>query len=164
MGVRLAAEILVDARRAAGLSQRQLAARAGVTQPAVALYERGRRQPSFATLRKLVAAAGFELAVDLVEMGPLRRLVAERREDIARLAAESGLSRVSLFGSVARGDERPDSDVDLLVTLGDNATLLSLIGFEDAVADLLGASVDVVPEAAIKEAYARQVLAEAVPL
>ncbi|MCU1373307.1 MAG: hypothetical protein JWO68_593 [Actinomycetia bacterium] len=56
-----AAALLREARRRAGLSQRQLGARAGVQQPVIAAYEGGRRQPSFPTLRRLLQAAGFDL-------------------------------------------------------------------------------------------------------
>ncbi|MCP3994215.1 MAG: helix-turn-helix transcriptional regulator, partial [bacterium] len=48
-----------------GLSQGELAARAGVSQPMISAYERGRREPSIATLSRLVAAAGCELEIDV---------------------------------------------------------------------------------------------------
>lgn len=60
-----ASSILRQARRRAGLTQRALAARAGVAQPVIAAYESGRRQPSLPVLRRIVRAAGFDLALDL---------------------------------------------------------------------------------------------------
>ncbi|MDP9737224.1 MULTISPECIES: helix-turn-helix domain-containing protein [unclassified Curtobacterium] len=62
----VASEIIRDARLRAGLTQVQLAARAGVTQSAVSTYENGRREPSLAMLQRLVRAADFEMAVTLL--------------------------------------------------------------------------------------------------
>src|SRR3954447_20789834 len=50
----------------AGLTQAELASRAGTSQPVVSAYERGQRDPGFATLRKLVEAGGAQLAVDAI--------------------------------------------------------------------------------------------------
>lgn len=61
-----AAELLRSARERAGLSQAELAARAGVPRTMVSAYERDLRQPSMLTLRRLVGAAGFDLQVHLV--------------------------------------------------------------------------------------------------
>ena len=47
--------------------------------------------------------------------GPLRVLVESRREQVIAIAARHHASRVRLFGSAARGEDRPDSDIDLLV-------------------------------------------------
>ncbi|HUF32960.1 MAG TPA: helix-turn-helix transcriptional regulator [Acidimicrobiales bacterium] len=65
-----APSLLLRARRAGGLSQRELAGRAGVTQPVIAAYERGRRQPSLPTLRRLVRAAGYDLDIGLRPLPP----------------------------------------------------------------------------------------------
>jgi transcriptional regulator with XRE-family HTH domain len=56
-----AAALLRRTRREAGLTQAELARRAGMTQPVVAAYEAGRREPTLPMLRKLLAAAGAEL-------------------------------------------------------------------------------------------------------
>lgn len=60
-----AAAVLRVARRQAGLSQRGLAARAGVRQPLVSRIESARQQPSLPTLQRLVNACGFQLTVEL---------------------------------------------------------------------------------------------------
>ena len=57
--------LLQEARRRAGLTQAELARRAGVPQSTVAKIERGRRDPSLSTLERLVRAAGFELRIQL---------------------------------------------------------------------------------------------------
>ena len=57
-------ELIAAVRARNGLSQRALAIRAGTSQPVVSAYERGRRDPGFETLRRLVAAAGERLVIN----------------------------------------------------------------------------------------------------
>ena len=94
----------------------------------------------------------------------LRQVVESKREDILRLAAEHGASNVRLFGSVARGDARPDSDIDFLVVFRPGTSLLTHAGLIVALEDLLGRRVDVAPEKTLKEHLREQVLGEAVPV
>lgn len=61
----IAPSLLREARRRSGLSQRELARRAGVTQPVVAAYETAKRQPTFPVLLHLLGAAGCELELAL---------------------------------------------------------------------------------------------------
>lgn len=77
-------ELLRRTRREAGLTQAELARRAGISQPVVAAYESGRRQPTVPMLRKLLAAAGRQL--DL-QTRPLRRLPDPQRASEHLLAA-----------------------------------------------------------------------------
>ena len=71
--------LLTEARRRAGISQRELARRAGTSQAAVARIERGRQSPSAATLRRLIAACGVDLLVDLPpEAGAARPVLDDR--------------------------------------------------------------------------------------
>ena len=62
-----AASVIRAARRHAGLTQRTLATLAGTSQATISAYERGRKQPSLATLSRLLAAAGSKLAVEPAE-------------------------------------------------------------------------------------------------
>jgi transcriptional regulator with XRE-family HTH domain len=64
------AALLRDARARAGLSQRQVAARAGVPQSMVSTYERGIREPTLPTLSRLLRASGFQLQTQLAPVGP----------------------------------------------------------------------------------------------
>lgn len=64
------AELLRVARRRRGLSQAALAARAGTSQPVISAYERGRRDPTTRTLRRLLAAAGEHLELRLAADPP----------------------------------------------------------------------------------------------
>lgn len=86
------------------------------------------------------------------------------RPVIERLAQASRLTDVQVFGSVARGDDHPESDVDLLVTPGDEASLFDLARFELDVELLLERPVDVVSRHALDPVRDAPVLREAVPL
>ena len=92
----------------------------------------------------------------------LREKVQERREDILRLADKYGATNVRVFGSVARGDDTPESDLDLLVEF--HRSLLKLIGFEQDLEKLLGCRVDVVSEGGISPYIESEILQSAIPL
>lgn len=66
-----------------------------------------------------------------------------RRDEILALAARYGASDVRVFGSVARGDATPASDVDLLVTFCEDASLYDLSGLRQALTELLDCPVDI---------------------
>jgi predicted nucleotidyltransferase len=73
----------------------------------------------------------------------IRDLIEEKREDILRLAAKNGAANVRLFGSVLKGEAGPDSDVDFLVDLAPDRSLLDHIALIQDLEDLLGLKVDV---------------------
>jgi predicted nucleotidyltransferase len=75
-----------------------------------------------------------------------------------------GVRRVRVFGSLARGEEGPSSDVDFLVDLDAGRTLLDLAGFRHDAEQILGGPVDVATPDMLKERIRGQVLAEALPL
>ena len=68
--VRVIAEALVDTRHSAGLSQRQLAARAGVGHSMIAAYEAGRRHPTISTLTRILSAARSDVALSVARRAP----------------------------------------------------------------------------------------------
>jgi len=90
--------------------------------------------------------------------------VRSRRDEILRLAAKHGARNVRVFGSVARGQAGPDSDLDLLVDLDPGRSLLDLGGLLMELQDLLGRRVDVVTEVGLRQRIRDRVLREAVPL
>jgi len=94
----------------------------------------------------------------------LLEVVQSKREDILRLAARRGARNVRLFGSVARGEAQPESDVDFLVDLEPGHSLLDLGGLLMDLQSLLGRRVDVVTEAGLRERLRHRVLSEARPL
>lgn len=88
-----------------------------------------------------------------------------RRDEIIALAKKHRASNVRVFGSVARGDVSPESDVDLLVTFEPSASLYDLSGLLQDLQELLGWSVDVVEDHdGLRERFRRRVLKDAVPL
>jgi hypothetical protein len=88
----------------------------------------------------------------------------EQRETILRIAGEHGARSVRIFGSRVRGDARPDSDIDLLVEMGHESSLLDIIAIKQDLEELLGIAVDVLTEKAISKYFREQVLREAVPV
>ena len=166
-----AGALLRDARHRAGLSQAELGRRAGVTQSVISAYESGTRQPSVPTLARLIKATGSDLDLRISAPAPARlggrrlaSLVREQRDQLVELLDRYGLANPRLFGSVARGDEHADSDIDLLVDVPSGVGLLTLARAQADVEQLLGVPVDLVPSADLKRSVADDVLAYAVPL
>jgi uncharacterized protein len=88
----------------------------------------------------------------------------QKRDDILRLAVRHGARNVRIFGSVARGEARPDSDIDFLVDLESGRSLLDLGGLLMDLQDLLHCRVDVVTEKGLRSRIRTRVLQEAVSL
>jgi len=162
-----AACTLRGARERARLTQVELAAKANVAQSVISAYESSRREPSLETLRKLVSAAGFDLDVVLIPATPTssrRRAVEGNRGRLLRSLRASGATNVRLFGSVARGDDGPNSDIDLLVDIAPEVGLFALGRMRSEAERILGSSVDIVPANSLKPDLADRVLAEAIAL
>lgn len=138
-----AAEMLVSAVRtgyAAGLTQRQIA-------DAV-----GRSQPEVSRLLRFHSTT------------PLGQRLQRRRPRVLEILRKAGVTNPRVFGSVARGEDHEDSDIDLLVDLPEGFGLLSLSRLEGQVAEALGTRVDIVPASALRVNISRSALADAVPL
>lgn len=91
-------------------------------------------------------------------------LLQTKRNDILRIAAQNGAYNVRIFGSVARGEARPDSDIDFLVNLEENRSLLDLARLLRELQTLLNCKVDVMTEAGLRPRIRTQVLKDARPL
>ncbi len=110
------------------------------------------------TLAAMVEAAGFDLHLDLRRprpslhrlSGPLGRRVRGQRARLIKTAGRYGVSNVRVFGSVARGEEDLDSDIDLLVDLPSDLGLLGLGRLQHELETMLGARVDLVPAEGLK--------------
>jgi len=148
-----AAEQVRSARIRAGMTQEELARRSGVAQPNIAAYETGARSPSTTMLRRLIAAARPRPS----------SVLQERLAAVLSTVAQHKAGNVRVFGSVARGDDTYDSDVDLLVTFGDDATILDQSRIVIDLENLLGCDVDVVSDATPGR-RAASILRDAVPL
>lgn len=135
--------LLVGAARAgaaAGLSQRVIASAIGRSQPEVS---------------RLLRFHGTSV---------LGRRVTQHRKEILDRATRYGIRNLRVFGSVARGTDRPDSDVDLLVDIPAGTSLFALARLESELAELLGTNVDVIPATNLREHLAEHVQREAVQL
>jgi len=95
---------------------------------------------------------------------PLRELVEARRDEIKAIVARHQGRSVAVFGSVARGDERPGSDIDFLVELSPNARPFEILALGAELEEALGVRVDVGTPESLRERLRGEVLAEAVPL
>lgn len=164
------AAIVAFVREKSGLTQAQLAQRAGTSQPAVARYETGSANPSTATLQRLTRAAGYEVQVKLV---PVRasdlstdraKKLRRRRGEIIDLLEKVGASNARIFGSVARGEDSPGSDIDLLVDFNLDRGLLPIIHLNEELSLLLKERVEVSPVEMLRPDVLAGALADAVPL
>ena len=156
MGVRLA-EVARESDAAVRRARDELvravreASAAGMTQAQIAA-EIGRSQPEVSRLLRFHGTT------------PLARRLRTSRAEVLRAVAEAGGRDVRVFGSVARGEDDEGSDVDLLFVMGRPLSLMELGQLEDEVSAAVGAPVDLVPESSLRPALLDRALAEAVPL
>src|SRR5665213_1245249 len=169
----IAATVLRDARLRARLSQTELARRAGVAQSVISAYEAGRREPSLATLTRMVKATGHSINLDLEENEvairgipdtPIGRRLRRNRSALLAVAARHGAKNLRVFGSVARGEETSESDVDIVADLPSGIGLFELGAFERELSDILKANVDLAPFDGLRPRVRAEVDAEAIPL
>lgn len=127
------------------------AAASGMTQAEIA-REIGRSQPEVSRLLHFHGTS------------PLAKRLRAARAEVLRTLHAVGGDNVRVFGSVAAGEDRADSDIDLLFTMGRPLSLIELGQLEERVAAVVGAHVDLVPDSSLRPALRDRVLAEAVPL
>jgi uncharacterized protein len=92
------------------------------------------------------------------------QLLHEKRDDIKRIAAKHGAYNIRVFGSIARGEAGPGSDVDLLIDVGPNTSSWFPAGLILDLEELLGRRVEVITEKALNPELRGHVLREAIPL
>ena len=97
-------------------------------------------------------------------MVTLEELLREHRNEIRRIAAEHGVTSVRVFGSVARGESQPGSDLDLLIDVGPVTSSWFPAGLIMDLEELLGRRVEVVTERGLNPALRDAVLRDARPL
>jgi len=96
-------------------------------------------------------------------MRPSEKLNAHREAIRAIVAAHRG-ANPRVFGSVARGEDTEDSDIDILVDSEGRMTLFDIGGIQFGLSQLLGVRVDVLTENGLPDKFRRRVLAEALPI
>ncbi len=94
----------------------------------------------------------------------IRQVLQDKRADILNIAARHGAHNVRVFGSAARGEDGPDSDVDLLVAVGTTTSSWFPAGLILDLEQILGRQVEVVTEKRLNPLIRDRVLQEAVPL
>jgi uncharacterized protein len=132
---------LREARHGAGLTQVELASRAGTSQSRLSSYEKGAVTPNRSTRMRLLKATRTRPS----------EVIEEMRDEILEIAADNGLSNVRVFGSIARHEDTVKSDIDLLVTPCRRSSLFDIASFLDAVRDATGFNVDVVSDRAVTD-------------
>jgi uncharacterized protein len=164
--------LIRTARERAHLTQAELAARAGTSQPAVSRYEAATASPSVETLDRLLASMGARLELSVTSAPraldvrtPRLAKIRANRDLIRKAARRHHATNIQIFGSVARGEDDPNSDIDFLVDLDVRTLgLIPVMELNDELGRILGERVDVAPRDALAPAVAERALAEAVPL
>jgi predicted nucleotidyltransferase len=86
------------------------------------------------------------------------------RSQLPRLRERYGIATLELFGSYTRNEQRPESDLDVLVSFVQTPTLFDLVNLQDEMAELLGVSVDVVLRSTLRPGIARNIQRDLVQL
>jgi len=94
----------------------------------------------------------------------LKQELQEKRAEILAIAEQHGAFNVRIFGSVARGEEREDSDIDFLVDMEGDRSLLDRIGLIQDLEDLLGRKVDVATVKGLRDYFRERIVNQAIPL
>lgn len=94
----------------------------------------------------------------------LEQLVAILSAHRADLMTRYHLSEIGIFGSYARGDQRPTSDLDVLIGFTVTPGLFTLVALEDELSDLLGVPVDLAVKSALRPHIGARILSEVRPI
>ena len=94
----------------------------------------------------------------------IAQVLKTKRREVLRIAAKHGARNVRVFGSVARGETRPDSDVDFLVEMDPGKSLFDIARMVVDLEDLLHREVDIVEQRSLHWYIRERILEEAVPL
>ncbi|MDR0481783.1 MAG: helix-turn-helix domain-containing protein [Cellulomonadaceae bacterium] len=143
--------VITEARRAAGLSQADLARRLGMPRQNLTAIEAGRRPASQAMIARVLDATGRPSAA-----------LRHHRDAAIAIIARLGGTNPRVFGSVARGEDIPGSDIDLLVDYVPGRAW-EFITIADELEELLGCEVDVISAGGLRSSDAH-ILRDARPL
>lgn len=101
---------------------------------------------------------------DLTGISPTLEALRQRRDEIMRLMERYGAYNVRVFGSVARGEAGPDSDIDFLISFPSDKSMFELVGLWLDLQDLLGRDVSVITDGIDDKKFMQTVLRDAVSL
>lgn len=138
-------------REATGMTQDAFARLVRTSQPTLSSYEHAVRTPSPGTLRSLLQRSGVRPT----------DLLAAHRDDVLDVCGRHGATDVRVIGSVVRGEDTADSDIDLLVRFAEGTSLLDVAALEGELEELLGRDVDVISEGGLRLPDDAHVLADA---
>lgn len=114
-------------------------------------------------MNRITFAINSKLNYHGVEMG-YAAYIKNKREEMLAIAKAHGAVNVRIFGSYARGEEKPPSDIDLLVEMEPGRSLLDIIAIKQELEDLVQKHVDVVTEDALSPYIRKEILREAIAL
>ncbi len=154
---------LRQARVARGMSQSQIAAELGTSQAYISELESGKDSLALTRVFDLMRITGVRMRVELPDSSirsQISLLVDEKA--LGELCDRYGIAELAVFGSVAAGTARPDSDVDVLYTLKEGVRLgWAINDFSDDLENLLGRPVDLVGKKALHPRLRSRVLSQA---
>jgi uncharacterized protein len=94
--------------------------------------------------------------------------IRKKQQQLYQIAAKHGITRIYVFGSVARGEGKDVSDIDFLLEMDENVSALGVGAFQYEARNLLGVKIDVIPTFALQnvedQAFVRSVRADSVAL
>lgn len=94
-------------------------------------------------------------------MNPVLR---SKKDSILSIATMHGAKKIKVFGSFARGEDKPSSDIDVIVNLEEGRSLFDLIALKNDLEELLGRKVDVVTEESIHWYIKDKIIQEAIEI
>ncbi|HQZ34885.1 MAG TPA: helix-turn-helix domain-containing protein [Ilumatobacteraceae bacterium] len=151
------ADRLRAARTNTGLSQSDVAVRAGTTQSAIARYETGAVTPHHETFARIMAAIGYTPS----------QALRQHHERVVEVVTQYDVSELQVFGSTARHDDTCLSDLDLVATFGPHVSFVDITSFQEDLESVLGVPVDVISAAGLRPERLtahREIIAEMVPV
>ena len=93
-------------------------------------------------------------------MTELESIIQRIKEHKAKISKEYNISKIGIFGSYIRGEERPESDVDILVEFEKPVDMFRFLELEEILSELFGKKVDLVSGKFLKHNIGRQILNE----